>query len=131
MTGEKAAVLIMDDTSQKAFVVLSIMITSLLIISAFGVFFHIKDYQYERSEEFEADVQMEQLDYLIGLIDHKERMPPPRPGGQYGLLQARVGRFMETHAEFADQLEDLHQMLGGMARKEKSMEDAMMKGKRK
>jgi len=103
---------------QKAMIILSIGITCLIILLLIHLFVQIRDYQEDRTEEFDESVQMDQIDYLIGLLEEQELiLKKEMKGRSNDYVEEELARFIKLHSEFSDQLNDLHLMMVGMSMK--------------
>lgn len=110
MSGGKSGVLPIDDFTQKAMIVLSILIICLVTLAVVQLFFNIKDYQEKRSDEFEEASQMAQVDYLIELLDRQDKiLQANMKGGRIPAeqMEKEVEQYLALHREFSDELEGL------------------------
>mmetsp|Transcript_42035 Transcript_42035/g.75768 ORF Transcript_42035/g.75768 Transcript_42035/m.75768 type:complete len:162 (+) Transcript_42035:258-743(+) len=131
MSGGKNGVLhphIMDDAYVKALIVLSILIICLVILTIIIIFVQIRDYQETRNDHFDEASQMDQIDYLIGLLDAQEKiLKMEMEGRSKDYVQKELERFLALHREFSEQLNGLHGMMAGMSTK--SDNEYVTKGK--
>eukprot|EP00580_Thalassiosira_gravida_P009486 CAMPEP_0201644920 /NCGR_PEP_ID=MMETSP0493-20130528/31067_1 /ASSEMBLY_ACC=CAM_ASM_000838 /TAXON_ID=420259 /ORGANISM="Thalassiosira gravida, Strain GMp14c1" /LENGTH=169 /DNA_ID=CAMNT_0048119735 /DNA_START=255 /DNA_END=764 /DNA_ORIENTATION=- len=118
-----------DDTHQKLTIILSILILCVITLAIIVLFFHIKEYQVNRSVNFEEATQIHQIDYLINLLDRQEEMLTMdfNMGEDYILthddLSGATGvldkgereRYFKMNEDFVLQLDRLHEMMAGIS----------------
>eukprot|EP00584_Thalassiosira_punctigera_P009403 CAMPEP_0172544368 /NCGR_PEP_ID=MMETSP1067-20121228/14543_1 /TAXON_ID=265564 ORGANISM="Thalassiosira punctigera, Strain Tpunct2005C2" /NCGR_SAMPLE_ID=MMETSP1067 /ASSEMBLY_ACC=CAM_ASM_000444 /LENGTH=145 /DNA_ID=CAMNT_0013330919 /DNA_START=290 /DNA_END=727 /DNA_ORIENTATION=- len=112
-------------------VALSILIIFLAILVVINAFLQIKEHQETRTIEFEEANQLDQIDYLIGILDWQEKFLKRDPRGMSAEDVERGSRlYLDLTEEFSDQLNNLHEMI--MVGVSKKFDDELLtKGKKK
>ena len=117
--GKNGGELLLDDFAIKAMIVLSILITFAAMFAAIYFFLVIREYQEERFEEFEKLSQFDQIDYLIHLINEQEKILHMNLKGQTtNAVEEKLDRYLDLNKEFSGQLDNLHEMMAGLSKKE-------------
>jgi len=101
-----------DDYYIKAMIILSILIICITILASFILYLQIRMYQNTRQDILEETLQMDQIEYLIVLLEEQEKiLKMEMEGRSVRYVEKELARFVALHREFSDSLEGLHDML--------------------
>lgn len=130
-----------DDAYIKAMIVLSILIICLGILTIIMIYIAIRAYQDTRNDILDDASQMDQIDYLIGLLDEQEsillstgvfsakEMRPTTACRYY--VEHELDRLIALHKEFSDQLTEMMAGSLGIGLFQKAEDELMKRGKNK
>ena len=104
-------VFIITEDMQKGMIILGILFVLLAIVLLILAFTLMRIYQVRRSVNYEEISQMDQIDYLIGLLSKQEKMLDKMDNqtatGAGVVDKELMLRYAALHKEFSDQLEDV------------------------
>lgn len=111
-TAARTTIYIIDDFTQKAIIVQSILITTFFILLAIFIFLYIRACQEERAYNLEEIDALDQLDFLIQLLDDlEENLKVDKDKLSFDKQIVHLYRYIELHKEFVNQLDRFHDWL--------------------